>query len=80
MIKSDDRRYFEHKSFFPYYDNRERMMLQIFYSACRFTIDVRLEGYTKATESRRILVATNFYKRRPDRHVYHTTSEALFAT
>ena len=47
---------------------------------CRFTIDVRLEGYTKATESRRILVATNFYKRRPDRHVYHTTSEALFAT
>ena len=52
----------------------------IFKHPCRFTIDVRLEGYTKATESRRILVATNFYKRRPDRHVYHTTSEALFAT
>lgn len=24
---------------------------------CRFTIDVRLEGYTKSTESRRILIA-----------------------
>ena len=47
---------------------------------CRVTIDVRLEGYTKATESRRILVAKNFYKRSPNRHVYHTTSEALFAT
>lgn len=55
-------------------------MTKIKWGNCRFTIDVRLEGYTKATESRRILVATNFYKRRPDRHVYHTTSEALFAT
>ena len=58
----------------------KRLIEKILNIRCRFTIDVRLEGYTKATESRRILVATNFYKRRPDRHVYHTTSEALFAT
>lgn len=47
---------------------------------CRFTIDVRLEGYTKATESHRILLVKDFYRRRSNRHVYHTTSGALFAT